>query len=200
MERKISLSLYTKMKAIIFFAIIIAILMPTNIANADNKYLSVSTIDQEKSQWCWVTAPQIIIKYHLGSAPSQCTLVKRGKKITDCPNDPGTLSETKRAMTKSGLSSGGTTASRTVKFSTIKKNINSERPMILRKEWKDGKGKKTGVGHLSVIYGYSDNTSTNYVSLVKIRNSDSFKSSTSYSNLSKNTDFAWTHTVYNIKK
>lgn len=72
--------------------------------------------------------------------------------------------------------------------------------MILRKEWKDSKGKKTGVGHLSVIYGYSDNTSTNYVSLVKIRNSDSFKSSTSYSSLSNNTDFAWTHTIYNIKK
>lgn len=116
-----NLNLFKKIKTIIFFAIIIAILMPTNIANADNKYLSVSAIDQEKSQWCWVTAPQIIIEYHLGSAPSQCTLVKRGKNIKECPNDPGTLSETKRAMTKSGLSSGGTTASGTVNFSTIKK-------------------------------------------------------------------------------
>jgi len=102
-------------------------------------------------------------------------------------------------MTESGISDGGTTSSSSVSFSTIKSNIDNSRPMILRKEWKDDKGKKTGVGHLSVIYGYNEATD-NYVSLVKIRNSDSFKSSTTYTNLSNNTDFDWTHTVYNIKK
>ncbi|MGG1876428.1 C39 family peptidase [Paenibacillus cisolokensis] len=196
---KTKVSPYQKIiTSVLLTIMVVAMIMPASSAHAASKYLSVTATDQEKSQWCWVTAPQIIIKFHLGSAPSQCTLVKRGKNIKDCPNKPGTLSESKRAMTQSGISSGGTTSG-TVSFSTIKSDINNNRPMILRKEWKDGKGKKTGVGHLSVIYGFNDN-SGNYVSLVKIRNSNSFKSSTSYSKLTNNSDFAWTHTVHNIKK
>lgn len=174
--------------------------MSTNSVNAASKSLSVSSITQEKSQWCWVTGPQIIIEYHKGTSPSQCVLVKRGKNIKSCPNEPGNLSQSKKAMSDSGISNSGKTVSKAISYSTIKSNINNDRPILLRKEWKDGKGKKTGVGHLAVIYGFNDNSNTDYVRVLKIRSSTSFKTSVSYSNLKNNSAFAWTHTIYNIKK
>jgi len=195
-----SLSSFQKMIAGVLLAIAISMLMPTSSIHAASKDLNVPIKNQEKSQWCWVTAPQIIIQYHLGSAPSQCTLVQRGKNIKTCPNEPGTLSETQRAMTKSGISNGGTIVSGTVSFNTIKSNINNYRPMILRKEWKDGKGKKTGIGHLTVVHGFNDDSSTAKVYIVRIRESNSYKDTVLYSELLNNPKFVWTHTIHNIRK
>ncbi|WP_017473780.1 C39 family peptidase [Amphibacillus jilinensis] len=162
-----------------------------------SKSLSVKSFDQEKSQWCWVAAPQIIINYHKNSKPTQCTLVKRGKNTSSCANEPGTLNQTKKALTESGMSSGGKTTSSASSYNTIKSNINNSRPLILRKEWKEN-GKKNGVGHLSVIDGY--NNTDNKIRTIRIRQSGTFKSWDKYADLKNSSEFAWTHTIYNIKK
>lgn len=168
-----------------------------SVAFAASKSLGVTSMNQEKSQWCWVAAPQMIIHYHKNTKPTQCTLVKRGKNVKSCANEPGTLAQTKRALTQSGISNGGKTVSSAASYSTIKSNINNSRPVILRKEWKEN-GKKNGVGHLSVIDGYNDKD--NKIRTIRIRQSGTFKTWDKHADLKSSSKFAWTHTIYNIKK
>ncbi|WP_054712001.1 C39 family peptidase [Bacillus sp. JCM 19041] len=182
-----------------FFVLVFTLLFTSmpEVALGASKSLGVTSINQEKSQWCWVAAPQMIINYHKGSKPTQCTLVKRGKNVTSCENKPGSLDQTKRALTQSNMSSGGSTTSSASSYSTIKSNINNSRPLILRKEWKEN-GKKNGVGHLSVIDGYNDKD--NKIRTIRIRESGTFKSWDKHSDLKSSSKFAWTHTIHGIKK
>ena len=157
----------------------------------------VVRVSQEKTQWCWAAGAQILVKYHTNNNPSQCTLVRRGKNSSSCANDPGSLSELRRAMGKSGMGNTGDQSSSAASFANIRGDIDNSRPLVIRLGWKSS-DKKTA--HIAVIRGYD--TSGSEVRWIYIRNAPTTSEyrKNSHSSLKDNRDWAWTHTIRNARK
>lgn len=120
-------------------------------ANAASLYRAVPIFVQEKSNWCWGAAAKSSINYHKGTNPSQCTVYKRGKGGTTCPNSTGTLGSVSNALLNSGFTSTGTYTSNTVPYSQLEGYINQARPFFIRWGWDSSGGID---GHVIVVRGY----------------------------------------------
>ncbi|MEU3016122.1 MULTISPECIES: papain-like cysteine protease family protein [unclassified Nocardiopsis] len=159
--------------------------------------LGVVRVSQEKSQWCWAAGAQMMVRYHTSNKPSQCTLVKRGKKSSTCANATGTLDELRRAMGQSGMGNTGSKSGSAASFANVRTDIDKSRPLLIRIAWKSTQ-KKTA--HIGVVRGYD--TSGSKVKWVYVRNAPATSEyrSTSHSTLKNNKDWAWTHTIRNARK
>lgn len=116
-------------------------------ASAAEKYLSTTVYVQEQSNWCWAAAAKSIVRFHTGSAISQCQLVKDGKKTSSCANSSGTKANVLNAVHAHSVN-GGT--EQKLDWTTVKGQINASRPVYSSIIW------SSGGGHAHVIRGWYD--------------------------------------------
>ena len=102
---------------------------------------------QQESNWCWAAATKAAIQKRTGSSPSECTIVKRGKRSSTCANVTGTLYDMSRAMSEQGLKS--TVGLTRPSFDMIRETTVGGHGILARVVWKEG-GKS---GHIAPIIG-----------------------------------------------
>lgn len=122
-----------------------ALLMAPGFAQASEKNLSVPAYKQEQSNWCWATVIQSIVKFKTGSSVSQCTIVKRGRNSSSCPNSAGNKAQEMRALYQSGVNSGTQVV---LNWDYVTSEINVSRAIYSSITW------RSGGGHAHVLRGY----------------------------------------------
>ncbi|MCA1042029.1 C39 family peptidase [Bacillus infantis] len=187
-----------KLFAPLVITLMILVLFP-NTGMAASKSLSVENYSQEKSQWCWVTAGQIVIRYLSGTYYSQCTLYKAGKATTSCSaNEPGGFYADTARVLQHGKVYVGYVGTGLPPMYTITDEIDKNQPMLARIGWKSD----PSTGHMLVIRGYD--TSGSNVRYVYPKQSSSYSDRTSeyrtstWSYLKDNSSWELTHTRYQM--
>ncbi|MEC1180406.1 papain-like cysteine protease family protein [Metasolibacillus meyeri] len=189
-----------KNKCLLIFIIFIcfySLISPSNVYAA-SKSLTVANYSQERSNWCWVTAGQIVAQYLRGTIYSQCTLYKAGKNTTTCVNEPGGFYDDMARVLKHGNVHVGIVGTALPPMFTIVEEIDKNKPIITRINWKSG----GSVGHLLVIRGYD--TNTGMVRFVYPKQSTSYTDKTSeyrilaWSELKINNEWETTHARYQL--
>jgi len=165
-----------------------AVVVPA-VANAVT--LSVPLTAQAKSNWCWVTCAQMVIEYLTGNHILQCNLVKVAFGTSDCPNDPGTFDDVKRALNHGGVTSG-TVYSGAPTYDNLVTEIGASRPVIARWGWKSCN--KT-CGHMVVVRGYTTST----VIYLNPLDGGSYGTA-SYSYFTDNSSYATTHNQRGLRR
>lgn len=127
---------------------------------AASKNLSVENYSQERSNWCWVTAGQIIHRYLDGNYFTQCTLYRAGKNVSACANNTGGFYADMARVLSHGSVHVGLVTANLVPMYTITSEIDKNRPLLVRIGWKSNPAN----GHMLVLRGY--NTNGNYVRYV----------------------------------
>ena len=123
-----------------------AVVITPTAANAAEKYLTMTYYKQEKSNWCWVAAAKMIVKYKTGNVISQCEIYKDGKNISSCTtNNTGSIADVRRALNANGVNPGTET---TLTWDYVTSEIGVNRPIYSRIGW------TSGGGHAHVIRGY----------------------------------------------
>jgi hypothetical protein len=141
-----SRGLPTRLCGILLVTAGLAIAAPST-AGAVETVLSVPAYKQEKSNWCWAAAVQMIVKYKAGVTVSQCQAVKNGKNSSSCGNVTGTFGDANRALYAGGVNYG---TQRVLDWDTVRAEMNTSRPIYSRIAW------RSGGGHAHVIRGYYD--------------------------------------------
>ncbi|WP_445486492.1 papain-like cysteine protease family protein [Niallia sp. 03133] len=185
--------------SIVLFFFVLSVVNPSHSLAAE-KNLSVQNYSQEKSNWCWVAASQIVARYLTGSYTSQCTFYKAGKQVSTCSgNLAGSFySDVARALEKEGVYTG-TVGYTLPPMYMITDEINGGSPLLSRIGWKST---DLETGHMLIIYGY--NTSGSYVRYVYPKQSTYATDKTSqyristHSYLEENSSWKLTHTRYNL--
>lgn len=186
-----------KTVVIAIFFMMLSLLIPTS-GLASTKSLSVENYSQEKSNWCWVTAGQIVIRYLSGSLYSQCTLYKAGKSTTSCVDQTGGFYDDMARVLNHGNVHLGLVGNGLPPMYTIIEEIDADKPMLARIGWKSN----PSIGHMLIIRGYI--TDGNYVRYVYPTQSDYFTDKTSeyrtstWSYLKDNLSWELTHTRYKM--
>lgn len=117
----------------------------SSVTVADEATLAVPGYTQEKSNWCWVAAVKMIVKYKTGSTISQCSLYKDGKSTSTCPNQTGSKANVMNALASNGVNPGTVVD---LTWAQTRAEIDGRRPIyssIIR---------TSGTGHAHVIRGY----------------------------------------------
>ena len=142
-------------------------------AEAATKVLSVSRVKQDKSNWCWAAASEMVGGYKVSGAPTQWQVVELifgnaypnvGGSVDNMVSGVQYVSKyTKKAYVSSFSS-----------LSSLQSEINAGKPMIIRMGW------NAGGGHAIVGAGYSDssiyaidpweNTSNRYYAYTLLKN------------------------------
>ena len=118
-------------------------------ASATTRYNAATIYVQEQSLWCWAATSKTVIKWHTGSTPSQCQVVKWGKSSSTCPNTTGYFGvDVSRALTQGGVGGIGYTTS-TMSFTAVRSEIDMNRLVLIRWGW------DSGSGHMLVLRGYN---------------------------------------------
>lgn len=191
--------LIKKLSINLLIAIIILANLPSS-GFAASKNLSVTNYSQEKSNWCWVTGGQIVIRYLTGTYINQCNLYKAGKNISTCTANQGGgfYADMARVLQRGDVHVGYVTTT-LPPMATIINEIDGNSPMLARLGWKNSNLED---GHMLVIRGY--NTSGNYVNYVYPMESSSYADKTSeyrtstWSSLKENSSSKLTHTRYQM--
>ncbi|SDX60725.1 Papain-like cysteine protease AvrRpt2 [Amycolatopsis xylanica] len=151
---------------------------------------------QEKSNWCWDASGNTIAAYfgHTLSQTKFCQ-VAHNESGTTCANNQGYLSDQQRVFRWLGFSNAGTYNSngQTLSFASIKSQIDAGRPIGTRIGWSNGGG------HMHVLYGYDNSTSTSKVDFGDPWGSNPRYNHMNYTSYLRNSQFTWTHTVYGIE-
>jgi len=140
----LSRSLATRVFALLPIVVGVVFAAPSA-AQASEKYLSVTGYKQEKSNWCWAAAAEMIIKYHTGTVVSQCKLVKDGKNSSSCSNVTGTTSNVMNTLNKHGVNPGTDVV---LDWAHVVAEMDTNRPVYSRIVW------TSGGGHAHVVRGY----------------------------------------------
>ena len=142
-------------------------------AEAATKVLSVSRVKQDKSNWCWAAASEMVGGYKVSGAPTQWQVVELifgnaypnvGGSVDNMVSGVQYVSKyTKKAYVSSFSS-----------LPSLQSEINAGKPMIIRMGW------NAGGGHAIVGAGYSDssiyaidpweNTSNRYYAYTLLKN------------------------------
>ena len=175
-------------RTIKFLCIFLLLITPVS---ASALKLSVTSTQQEKSNWCWAATAQCIAKYINGWAPSQTSIVTyvKGSAV----NQGANASEEQLALKYCGLSSSYSSSSRT--FSQVKADIDANRPINAGIQW------TSGGGHSVVLHGYTGTagTSSETVYYMDPWSSNSRWVTCTYSYFKSNSSFKWYRTIYNIR-
>ncbi|MBT2383965.1 papain-like cysteine protease family protein [Streptomyces sp. ISL-11] len=125
-------------------------------ARAEQRWLGITMLKQEKSQWCWDASGLTIARYFGHTQYSQtdfCDLAAKNSGLS-CNNQPATLDDMANAWSNMGFRSTGQGLSRAATFNEVGQEIEGIRPVAVRIGW------KSGGGHMNVVYGYDPNQST----------------------------------------
>ncbi|WP_244666921.1 papain-like cysteine protease family protein [Myceligenerans indicum] len=159
------------------------------VAEAANRSLAATIYVQEKSNWCWAATSKTVVKRTTGNTPSQCTLVKRGKNSSTCPNVTGTFGQNvSYALADSGVSNIGTVSLGALTYSAFRGEIDSSRLVMIRWGW------SSGGGHMLVLKGY--NTDGSKIIYINPLN-DVYKVN-SYSWMKSTSSHTWSHSRTSI--
>lgn len=123
---------------------------PAAQATTSSHTISITHYEQNMSNWCWATASQVIIKYHKGTAASQCTLVHNAKGGDYCDNVQGTLYDS-YILLATYMQHPGSTHEGYLPRATATNEIAANRPIISFISW------TSGGAHMVTIYGFSTN-------------------------------------------
>ncbi|MFI9718861.1 papain-like cysteine protease family protein [Streptomyces sp. NPDC052396] len=155
------------------------------------KQLKISMQAQQKDQWCWAASGNTIAAYfHKKYSQNQfCNAAWHRKQGTNCPNNPASLENDQNAFKWMHLKPGSVFYGY-LYGKTIINEINANRPVEARIGW------KSGGGHMHVIYGYDRSKGAVYFG-------DPWPSSRRYNRANydwyvNNSQFAWTHSLYQI--
>jgi len=160
-------------------------------AQAASTYLYPYVYLQEKNNWCWVATTKSLINYKKGTNPSQCTVYKRGKGGTTCPENTATLATVRTALINSSFSYPGNYTHTQITYGLIQNNINSSRPVMLRWGWHSTGG---STGHMVLIRGFD--TSGSKVNFIDPTMSSYQENS--YTWMKSGGGHTWTHTLEGI--
>ena len=145
---------------------------------------------QERSNWCWAASSLMIINYLTGSKPSQCSVVKKGKASTSCPNEPGSFGrDIQRALDAYGITDGWRVGGPTAE-SVARTLIDQKRPIMVRYGYHSS-GKRTG--HVVVLRGYTWNPGGKYYTYSWNDPASGTIKSGRYTYLVNNSTWQWTH-------
>lgn len=160
-------------------------------ANAASRQIGVPAEAQTYSLWCWAASSRMVSRYLGGSSASQCQFVKWGKRTSSCPNVTGDFgTDVSSALLSAGIYSPGNVSWSAISFNTIKGQIDSNKPVLIRWQW------SSGGGHMLVVKGY--NTSGSTVTYIDPGNGS--VSTRSYSWMKSASGHTWTHSRYNISR
>lgn len=149
---------------------------------------------QQESNWCWAAAAKIMVQRVQGTSPSQCTLVQRGKNITTCPNQTGTMAQMSAAIYTSGVTTYGTYTG-TVGWTTVRTRTTNSGGVLHRIEWANGNG------HIAPLIGTRTSPS-NQVYMTRIQTTAISGSWVNYSSFAAGTGgqgisiYTPTHYIY----
>ncbi|MGW2368545.1 papain-like cysteine protease family protein [Streptomyces sp. NPDC001667] len=160
-------------------------------AFAASKKLNITMQAQQKTNWCWAGSGNTIATW-FGRGYSQnqfCNAAFNRQQGSECPNNQATLGNVQNALNWAGINSGSY-VSGWLRYTTVQREINANRPMETRIQW------SSGGGHMHVLYGYDDSGSWVYWG-------DPWPSNNRYNWAShswyvNNDQFSWTHSLYGI--
>jgi hypothetical protein len=153
--------------------------------------LDITMQAQQKTNWCWAASANTIADWY-GYNYSQnqiCNAAFNRTQGFDCPNWQATLGNVQNALDWAGISRGSY-VNGWLYYSTVQAEINADRPIETRIQW------SSGGGHMHVVYGYDTANSWVYWG-------DPWPSSYRYNWAShawyvNNSEFSWTHSLYEI--
>jgi hypothetical protein len=127
------------------------------------KKLRVRQIWQEETAWCWAAAAEMVLRYYRGGDVHQCELANEIFDRTDCCLDPmpdacndGILVRDVRRLYNE-WSVNATLQSRSVGFSTLRDEIEAERPVEVVYQLRGG------FEHAVIVRGYRDDQEGKFV-------------------------------------
>lgn len=110
--------------------------------------LIISTVRQERSNWCWAACSEMVGKWKYGNR-SQTQIVTHIKG--SAVNEPASSSETARAATYASNNNASFTSGGRLSLNTVTSMINNRNnPLIAGCSG-------SGVGHMLVVHGVSGN-------------------------------------------
>lgn len=140
-------------------ALLAAFVMSTEaLAIESQKNLNIPNVLQAQSNWCWAANSLAILNYY-NIYTGQCTFVSYVKTGTTtpetCDNLGGWRWESQSGLDYFGVSSTQYTG--TFSFTTVKSEINNNRPIYAEIAWL-GTGDTVTGRHVQTIDGYYENT------------------------------------------
>lgn len=169
----------------------LAPLAPPASAAPSSYYLYVSGQTQQKSNWCWAATGNSIAAFY-GYSYSQnqfCNLAFGYSVNGTCPNNQASLGNDQNAFRSIGISTGRYVSS-TLGFSTLVTEIAAGRPVMTRIGW------TSGGGHMMDIIGYDSSDST--IEYYDPWPDDQRYNYSTYNWYRSNSQFTWTHSLYQI--
>ncbi|KUN00124.1 hypothetical protein AQI95_35800 [Streptomyces yokosukanensis] len=189
-------------------AVLTAVLVPTATAHAAphsaprsaaavhpadpaTKRLNITMQAQQSSNWCWAASGNTIASW-FGRNYTQnqfCDAAFNRPQGSSCGNWQAALDDVQNALDWMGINPG-TYVSGYLRYGTVQKEINADRPVETRIEW------NSGGGHMHVLYGYD--TSDNQVYWGDPWPSNYRYNWGDYDYYVNNNSFTWTHSLYGI--
>ncbi|MBU5445199.1 C39 family peptidase [Paenibacillus sp. MSJ-34] len=125
--------------------------------SAASKTLSLTRIQQAKTNWCWAAASEMVGKYKNSSTTKTQWDVVLQEKGKDYPNVGGTVSNIKNGIKLVGGNKVTVTdSSSPLSFATIQSQIDSANPSVMWIDW------NSGGAHVVVSAGYDTTDSKVY--------------------------------------
>ncbi|MCC5478377.1 papain-like cysteine protease family protein [Streptomyces barringtoniae] len=155
------------------------------------KRLNITMQAQQNSNWCWAASGNTIASW-FGRDYTQnqfCDAAFNRPQGSTCGNWQAALDDVQNALDWMGINPG-TYVSGYLRYNTVQKEINADRPIETRIEW------SSGGGHMHVLYGYDTSDSQVYWG-------DPWPSNYRYNwgdydYYVNNNSFTWTHSLYGI--
>ncbi|KMK91607.1 C39 family peptidase [Rossellomorea marisflavi] len=197
-----------KFKVAVMFITVLAFLigagfLPSTSYAANSKSLGVKNYSQEKSNWCWATAAQIVSRYIGDGYHYQCTFVKKGKETSSCANTAGGFYGDMTKALRFGKVGTGIVGTNLVAYTTIRNEIDGGSPILVRAGWKSS---NLNSGHMLIVYGYEVTSggtkNVRFVYPNQSANDDDYTSSKrkySWAKLKENSDWKITHSRYQME-
>lgn len=203
------------MKKLYLIAItsIATILSQANAQKQNIKVLSVPTVIQSQTNWCWAAASKAVINYYGGEADEN-QIVETARAHN--PNYYGTVSCYKNPVpancNKSNSMYGATSSieyllkiwkinslgtDSAISFTDLMTLINERKPIIGRIAWKNANGQLNGGGHAVVLIGYNKVTYSNGTvePLIAVMDPLDGIFTANYNTFSSNKSYSWSHTL-----
>ncbi|WP_369363104.1 papain-like cysteine protease family protein [Streptomyces sp. CG4] len=155
------------------------------------KRLNITMQAQQNSNWCWAASGNTIASW-FGRNYTQnqfCDAAFNRPQGSTCGNWQAALDDVQNALDWMGINPG-TYVSGYLRYATVQKEINADRPVETRIEW------NSGGGHMHVLYGYD--TSANQVYWGDPWPSNYRYNWGDYDYYVNNNSFTWTHSLYGI--
>lgn len=116
---------------------------------------------QQEAGWCWAAAAQMMVDRVHGSAPTQCTLVRRGKGVRTCRSGVGTMGDLATALRRSNVPIDDVRPG-VPDFATIRLWTTSGGGILVRVEHVDGSH-----GHVAPVIGSSARPDRVYITYIR---------------------------------